>query len=62
MGAGGGQILAGAVAAAIPLPPPRRAVAVFFLRVDGMAQPVINIGVPRATQGDPLAGQRRPRR
>jgi len=55
-------MLSGVVAAAIPLPPPRRAVAVFFLGVDGMAQPVINIGVPRATQDDPLAAQRRQRR
>jgi len=42
-GIGDGQILAGVVAAAIPLPPPRRAVAVFFLGVDGMAHPIIHI-------------------
>src|SRR5690242_17575152 len=30
-----GQILAGVVATAVPLSPPRRAVAVFFLGVDG---------------------------
>lgn len=30
----------------------------FFLGVDGMAQPIINIGVPQATQGDPFAAQR----
>jgi len=47
---------------AVPLPPPGRAVAVLFLGVDGMAQPVIDIGIRAVAQDDPLApqdGQRR---
>src|SRR6266516_447844 len=60
--AGGGQMLPAAVAAAVPLLPPRGAVAVLFLGVDGMTQPVINIGVPRLAQDDALALQRGQRR
>jgi hypothetical protein len=53
-----GQVLAGVIAAAIPLPPPRRAVAVLFLGVDGMAQPVINIRFQVPSQEDMLSLQR----
>jgi hypothetical protein len=31
----GGQVLAGVITAAIPVPPPRRAIVVVFARVDG---------------------------
>ena len=64
VGAGLGRLLAGhqmlprVVAAPIPLPPPRRAVAVLFFRVDGMTQPVINIGAARLAQGNTPALQR----
>jgi hypothetical protein len=54
-------MLAGVVAAAIPVSPPRRAVAIFFLGVDGMAQPVIDIRFPPLAQNDPPAAQRRQR-
>ena len=57
----GSQVLAGVVAAAIPPAPPRRAVAVLFVRVDGIAQPVSDIRVPPLAQDDPLAMQRRQR-
>ncbi len=50
----GGQVLAGVVAAAIPFPPPRRAVAVLFLRIDRMAQPVIDIRFPGFSRDDAL--------
>src|SRR5262249_31538373 len=56
--AGGGQVLPGVVAATVPLPPPRGAVVVLFLGVDGMTQPVFNIGIPRRAQDDPLTRQR----
>ena len=54
----GGQVLAGVVAAAIPFPPPRRAVAVLFLRINRMAQPVIDIRFPGFSQDDALPPQR----
>ena len=53
-----GQMLASVIAAAIPLPPPRRAVAVLFPGVDGMAQPVINIRFQVPSQDDMLSLQR----
>ena len=62
--AGGGQVLPGVIVPAIPLAPPRGAVAVLFPGVDGMAQPVINIRFPGLSQNDalsPQCGQRRQR-
>jgi hypothetical protein len=53
------QILAGVVAPAVPLPPPRRAVAVLFFRVDGMDQPVIDVAVPPFPQDHTVAAQGR---
>lgn len=51
---GCGQVLSGVITAAIPLAPPRRAVAVLFFWVDGMAQPVIDIRVPPLAHDDTL--------
>jgi len=52
-----GQMLASVIPAAIPLPPPRRAIAVLFLGFDGMAQPVINIRFQVRSQDDALSRQ-----
>ena len=46
------------VAAAIPIPPPRRAVAVVFARVEGIAQPVFDVRVLPFAQEHPLPAQR----
>jgi len=55
-------MLAGVIAAAVPLPPPRRAVAILLLRIDRMARPVIDIGFPGLSQDDTLSPQHRQRR
>ena len=57
----GGEMLAGVIAAAIPFTPPRRPVAVLFLRVDRLGQPVIDIRIPPLAQDDPAPAQRRQR-
>jgi hypothetical protein len=57
-----GQLLPGAITAPIPRAAPRRAVAVFFLRVDRIAQPVINIRFPPRAHDDTLTSQRGQRR
>src|ERR1017187_1255186 len=55
---GGGRIPASVTRAPAPLPPPRRAVAVLFLRVNRMAQPVISIRFPVPTQNDTLTDRK----
>ncbi len=56
------QVLAGVIAPAIPASPPGRTVAVLFLGVDGVAQPVVDIRLPGLAEDDALpaqGGQRR---
>ena len=60
--AGRGQMLPGVVAPAVPLPPPSRAVPVLLLWIDGMPQPVLDIGIPGPAQQHTLAAQHGQRR
>ena len=57
----GGQVIAGVVAAAVPVPPPWRAVVVFFTGVDGIAEPVIGVRFPPLAQDYLLTAQHRQR-